>query len=382
MKVTNKPNLSFTANAKDIQQAIQKVMTITQFVDCLDTERRHILLVSGKHTYVLGLTPDAFASVRVQNAEAVADGAIVFDTAVVQGLIKGRDALKVSVEKGKLLLSAVKGRYSASIEHALLDEADVERIKNAVEASKAKKLSKDVITSIRTGIKATELTNFYSDETILAYVKVGEKGVVIECADNFHVACYEEKVESKVKFRFAIPTKTFSLIDRFIGDSEAEFALDGSQLRVQGEGYIVSLPETQVDPELYELVPAYLKMLKDNHVIKLDLSSAAVKTIDNMFAILNEDTRMEFSVVAKGVKIKLSTKAGYVEDAFKADVDGKPRTVHIDPRIFNDLIKKVKGDKVPMTFHVMKKGNASAFKFVSAQGKSARLTQVGTFYDE
>ena len=382
MKITPKATLMFEGAAKEVQQAIQKVLSITQFVDCLDTERRHVMTVVGKNAYIMGLTPDAFASVQIKGASGTKDGSLIFDPTVVQGLLKGRDELSITAEKHELVMSAVKGRYSARVEYVPLEEADIVRIEDAIEASKAKKLSKEVITAIRTGVKATELTNFYSDEVILAFVKVGEKGVTVESADNFHVACYQDKVPSKTKFRFAIPTKTFSLIDRFIGDSHAQFALDGSQLRVQGDTFVVSLPETQVDSEVFELVPEYIKLLKDNAVTSIEFDPSSMKAIDNMFAILNEDTKMAFNVANKGVKVNLTTRSGSVSDGFKAAVTGEARTVHIDPRIFNDLFKKVKGDKVPMSFHVMKKGQASCFKIVSKQGDTARLTQIGTFYDE
>lgn len=382
MKITTKPTLQFEANAKEVQQAIQKVLSITQFVDCLDTERRHVMAVNDKAAYIMGLTPDAFACVKITDASNFKNGSLIFDPTVVQGLLKNKDALAFAGEGAELTMRALKGKYNAKIEFATLDEADQVRIEDALTASKAKKLANNVITAIRKGVKATELTNFYSDETILAYVKVGEKGVVVECADNFHVSCYRDKTPSKTKFRFAIPTKTFSLIDKFIGESDAQFALDGSQLRVQGDKFVVSLPETQVDSDMFDQVPEYIKLLKDNAVTQINFNPSSMKTIDNMFAILNEDTKMAFKVAKKGVDISLTTRSGAVTDGFKATVKGEPRTVHIDPRIFNDLFKKINGDEVPMSFHVMKKGAASCFKIVSEQSETAQLIQIGTFYDE
>ena len=381
MKLSSKPTLAFTAHAKELQQAITKVLSITQFVDCLDTERRHAMLVSDGKAYIAGITPDAFACIRIDNADATSDGSLIFDPTVVNGLLKGRDDLNVVGEKSQVTFSATKGKYSASTELAVFDEAELLRVTNVFEAPKAKKLKNSVISAIRAGIKAAELTNFYSDEVILAYVKVGEKGVTVECADNFHVSCYQDKTPSDNKFRFAIPTKTFSLIDRFIGESDAQFSLDGSQMRVQGKTFMVSLPETQAADVMFEQVSEYLKNL-GKPITKITFDPAAMKTVDNMFAITTEDTKMSFNVGQKSVKVELTTKTGRVADAFKAKVEGEARTAHIDPRIFNDLFKKVKGDQVPMDFFGGNKGVSSCFRIVSKQSDTARLTQIGTFYDD
>lgn len=382
MKISIKPNLSFTAKVKDLQSAIQKVLSITSFVDCLDTEKQIAMIVSEGKAHIAGITPDAFACVTIETSSASKDGALMFDPVLVQGLIKGRDELAVTGDKSNLVMTAVKGKYTATTEIVLLEPADTMRIEQVFETTKAKKLKADVIAAIRAGIKAAELTNFYSDEVILAYVKIGEKGVNIECADNFHVSRYQDKTKSSVTMKFAIPTKTFSLIDRFIGDTDAQFALDGQQLRVSGKGFVVSLPETQVDPEMFDLVPTYLATLK-NPQTTLKFNPEAMKTVENMFAIITDDTRMAFSVGEKNVKVSMTTKSGSVSDAFKAHIQGATRTVHIDPRIFNDLFKKLAGKEIPMEFFGdQKKGSSACFRLVSQPSKSARLTQIGTFYDE
>lgn len=381
MKISHLPNLSFTAHAKELQSSISKVMSITQFVDCLDTERKHALIVANGQAYVAGITPDAFACIKIADSTSDQEGSLIFDPSTVQGLLKGRDVLSVTGDKSQVSFSALKGKYNAKTELVVLDEADVVRIQSVFESPKAKKLKNAVISAIRTGIKAAELTNFYSDEVILAFVKVGEKGVTIECADNFHVSCYQDKTPSDAKFRLAIPVKTFALIDKFIGDEDAQFSLDGSQLCVKGKGFTVSLPETQADDAFFDLVPQYLKSLGEPKT-KLKFKADSLKTVENMFAIITEDTKMAFAVGGKSVEIRMTTRSGEVNDAFKAEVAGEKRTAHIDPRIMNDLFKKVKGDEIPMEFFVGKKGTSSCFRIVSKQSDTARLTQIGTFYDE
>lgn len=381
IKIKGSPKLEFAANAKDIQSAIAKVQSITQFVDCFDTDRKHLLIVSGENAYVAGLTPDAFAFCIISNSTGMSDGAFIFDSKVLIGLVKGRDGLSISCDGSKVKVSSTKGRYNATTDITEVDEVDLFRAQTVLEEGKAKKFTSQVIEAIRTGVKAAELTNFYSDEVILALVTVRNDGVTVSCGDNFHVSLYEAEVESKTKLRFALQTKTFALIDKFIGDDDAKFSLDGTQFRVTGKGFAVSLPEVQVDSDMFGLVPGYLKSLgKPKTQIMFDRE--ALKVMDNMAAITSEDTKMAFKVGSKSIAMSLTTRTGTVEEAFKAKIKGDPRTSHIDPRIFNDLFKKVKGDSVPVSFFSGDKGTASSFRIVSKQSETSTLTQVGTFYDE
>jgi hypothetical protein len=382
MKISQSPNLQFEAQAKELQQAIQKVVSITSFVDCLDTERRHAMLVSDGKAYIVGITPDAFACVCVGKSAGGKNGAFIFEPAKVQGLIKNRDGLSISGDKAELIVQALKGKYRATTELQLLDDADIVRLKDVFNPPKSKKLSREVIKAIREGIKAASLTNFYTDDIILSFVKVSEKGVVIESADNFHLSQYKAKVKSDVTLRFAIPTRTFNMLDRFIGDSEPKISLNGSQLCIRGDDYVVSVPEIQEDEFKFSMVAEFLKSLPAPSMT-VTFNPESLKAVDNMFAIVTEDTKMAMQFKDKGIKMKMLTKSGSVEDACKAQIKGDPRTIHVDPRILKDLFDKIKDDEVPMNlFKARNKGATSTFCIVTQPAKGVQLTQLGTFYDE
>ena len=382
MKISQSPNLQFEAQAKEVQQAIQKVMSITSFVDCLDTERRHAMLVSEGKAYIVGITPDAFACVCVGKTAGGKDGAFIFEPARVQGLIKNRDGLVIAGSKAELSVTALKGKYKATTELQLLDDADLVRLKDVFNPPKSKKLSREVIKSIREGIKSASLTNFYTDDIILSFVKVSEKGVVIESADNFHLSQYKAKVKSDVTLRFAIPTRTFNMLDKFIGDSEPKISLNGSQLCIRGDDYVVSVPEIQEDEFKFSMVAEFLKSLPAP-TLTVTFNPESLKAVDNMFAIVTEDTKMSMQFKDKSIKMQMLTKSGSVEDACKAQVKGDARTIHVDPRILKDLFDKIKDDEVPMNlFKARNKGGASTFCIVTQPTKGVQLTQLGTFYDE
>lgn len=382
MQISTKSKMAFTASAKNIQQAINKVQSITKFVDCFDAERIHALAVIDKKAYIVGLTPDAFALVEIDGAVGIKPGAVSFSAEVVVGLIKGRDDLEVSSDKA-LSIKAIKGKYHANVEFFQLEDADGMRINDALSRQKAKELEPKTIAAIRKGVKATELTNFYDPNSpILARVRVTEKSVSVLAADNYHIAYYNDKIKSKIKLQFAIPTKTFNLIDRFIGEDKAEFVFGDGKVRVQGKHFIISLPETQTGEDEFGLYLEYLKNIPEA-TTTFDFNSAGFKTIENMFAIINEDTKMTLSVVKDAVKIEMSTKGGAVKDAFKTKMKGKEKDIRIDPRIFQDLFKQVDGKIVPMSIHLPKtKGQSGGFKIESDKSETATLIQVGTFHDE
>src|SRR5690606_10326515 len=160
-----------------------------------------------------------------------------------------------------------------------------------------------------------------------------------------------------------------------------KFSTTETHLRVGGPQCIIIMPATQVDSSMYSIVPNYLKGLTDP-LVEFNLDSAALKITDNIFAIITEDTKMSMAVSKKSVKINMNTRNGSVSDSFKVVAKGKEHIAHIDPKIFGDLIKRVSGDEVPFAFFDGSRGTTGCFRITSHPNKSARLTQIGTFYAE
>ncbi len=381
MKISKNPALSFSANAKDVALAISRVHSLNQTVNCLDTDRFMLMAVIEKNPYIIGITPDSFAMQKIQNADVSSEGAFVFDVTTINGLLKNRDGISITGDKSSITIAALKGKYTARTEIAEIADEHIMRIKASTESQKANKLKSAVIEAIRNGVKCAELTNFYSDDVILAFITVGEKGIRVDCADNFHVASYVDKTPSERKFRIALPVKTFTLIDKFIGESDAKFSTDESQLRVEGKDFTVIMPATQVDEDMFDLVPSYLKTLT-KPITEFNLTAEALKITDNIFAIITEDTKMSLTVKSKSAKIEMTTRNGSVSESFKVAATGREHVAHIDPKIFGDLIKKIKGDELPFSFFEGAKGTTGCFRVISRPSKTSRLTQIGTFYAE
>lgn len=381
MKIKQSSDIAFIANDKMLQAAFAKVTGITLYVDCLENERKHILACVGKSLYVIGITPDAFACVRLDDVEVEHEGSVSFDIKTVQGLLKNAGSVRVTVDEGRLAIKAIKGRYKANTEFQEVEDVDIMMVADNMETDKIKPLKADVIKSLRDGFKHCSLTNFYSDEVILAYVDITKSGVSIATADNFHVAWFTEELKTGLNTRFTMPSKTFHVIDKFMEDTDAAFDLGSGKLRVVGDSFVLSLPEVQSDVESFELVPSYVNGLsKPTTSIVYDRKD--MQSLDNMFTIMDEDTKMELKIKDDKSRISLSTRSGSVSDAFTIKKKGKDCVAHIDPRIFNDLFKATVSSTIPMTFHAGGKGASSCFQFKTRPTKTSQLIQIGTYYDE
>lgn len=381
MKIKTSPDLKFTTTDKALISAFQKVSSITFYVDCLDSERKHLMVSYKGKAYVIGITPDAFACVLLSDTEVEAEGGVAFDLKVVQGLIKNVGTVEVYTDSGKLHFKATKGRYKANTEYVEVEPVDANTIKEFSSSESTTALSPEVIESLKEGLNSCELTNFYSDETILAFIDIGKTAISVACADNFHVAWYQNNIKTKTQARFAIPARTFSIVDKFVAGNKVEFGIGSGRMCIVGEEFILSLPEVQTEDDMFELVPTYVDSL-DKSSTTIMISKSDMRSLENMFAITDEDTKLQMTLKDQKVKISLSTRSGGVSDMFKVKMKGTNRTVHIDPRIFNDLFKRVKNDDIPMSFHVGPKGASSCFMMKTAPSETSTLIQIGTFYDE
>lgn len=384
MKLSTKTGLELTTTSKELLAAISRVNVLSQSIDCMDTDRQMLLTCvkngGEREAYVMGITPDSFAMQRVPG-EVAALGSFAFDEKTINGLLKGRAEISISVDANLIHVKAVAGKYVAKTELIEIDGIVVKRVERETEQQKTKKVKPEVIEAIRTGVRKAALTNFYSEDPILAFITVGKENVRVDCSDNFHIASYVHAVESGRKLRMAMPVKAFGLIDRFIEDHEVEFSTDETRLRVEGDGFIVVMPATQVDPAMYTIVPNYLKGLT-KPISQFALNAEAMKITDNIMAILTEDTKMSMKVDKKTVKLDMMTRNGSVSDAFTAKIKGDPHVAHIDPKIFHDLIKNVSSSNVPFAFFDGGAGTTGCFRMTSEPSTAATLVQIGTFYSD
>lgn len=377
MKLVENQNLAFSTQGKEIVSAFSRVKSVVSYVKADDA--KFVIAVVGEEVFAIGISTDAMACIKVKGAVGSDAGVIGIDADLLCGVVKARGDMTFGVD-GKLKISEVKSRYKTMLEFREFDDKDITMLQQYLTPAKANTLSAEQIAILRTGVKQVELQNFYSDEELLALIDIKDTGVIISCFDNYHVAQYLHKVESNTKLRMALPTKAFALIDKFMAGEKAKFESANGRLRVAGSEFLLSIPETQVDDEMYSVVSIYRKALKDAATTFV-FDTSAIDSVENMFALVDKDTKMSMIVGAKDVAIEVSTARGSVSDSFTSKIDGKPQSIHVDPRIFMDLFKKVKDKKnVPLSlYHV--RGASSSFAFKTKMD-DASLVLIGSFESE
>ena len=178
----------------------------------------------------------------------------------------------------------------------------------------------------------------------------------------------------------ALPVKAFELIDKFIGTTKATFESANGRLRVNGPDFLLSIPETQAEDTMYSTTGLYKKLLK-NPVSSFVFDTDAVGSVENMFALVEKDTKMTMKIGSREIGIEVSTPRGSVADSFKTKVEGDSLDIHVNPRIFMDLFRKVKDKKtIPLSlYHV--RGAASSFAF-EVESDKATLVLISSFETE
>lgn len=378
--IKNEPELSFITPVKSYMDALNRIQVLSKSIDCLDSDRQTLMFTTGNKAYLVGITPDSFALSLLPDAHVNREGIISFSPDILTGLIKGRDEIEITGSKGELRITATKGKYSATLEVIEHDGVAVFRINDAMEKTKAQHLDSKVIQAIRTGVKRAEIVNYYSDEAILAYITVTEKAVSVTCSDNYHITQYVKKLASKRTLKLAVSVRMFGVIDRFIGTEEnVKFSSNSRHVRVEGEGFIISIPATQVEEAMFDMVPAYLKNLGDP-LVTFTTNQDIAKITDNVTSIMTEDNKLTMTVGKKSCKLEMRSRSGSVSDEVATSSGKGKMEVMLDPRIFTALIRKVESDDIAFELFEGIRGGSGCFRIRYVSKDKERMTLVGTFY--
>lgn len=377
MKLIDSQELAFNAIGKEIVAAFSRVKAVVSYVKADDG--KFVIACMKGDVYAIGTSTDAMACIKIKDAEVVSEGTLAIDADLLCGVVKNRGALHFGMQ-GKLKINEVKGRYQAQVEPLNFDEKDIALLQQYLTPAKAESLNVEQTAILKAGVKQVALQNFFSDEELLALIDIREKRIVIGCYDSYHLAEYSYKCKNKVQLKMALPLKAFDLLDKFMAGGKAKFEAANSRLRVSGPDFLLSIPETQAEDEMYATTGLYKKLLKTS-ASSFVFDNNAIGSVENMFALIEKDTKMTMQIGKKEIGIEVSTPRGSVSDSFKSSVEGDQMAIHVDPRIFMDLFRKVKDKKtIPLSlYHV--RGAASSFAF-QTESDNATLTLIGSFETE
>lgn len=378
MKLKSEFSLESTVSGKALLEAVKKIKSFTDASDAMDTEKKHVLMSGKEGLLVIGCTPESFSCILVE-ANTDKSGALIFEVDKVIGLLKGRSEVNISIASSKLQIKETKGRYKATTDIEKVEDADMLLIRNYYESEPKKKLSNEVVKSLREGVRAARLEDHYTQSDILAYVIVDKAFVRVSCFDNYHVARYQAEVESKTKLKMVFSTHMFNIADKFIGDDKINVDVsDSGNIRMRSDSFVLCLPEVQYEDAYFGMAEDYIGALKKPLcTATFDRKDAGV--VDNMTAVSDNDTKMVLKTGKKGIQLKLTTKGGSVEDVFSAKPKGDSVEAHIEYRIFKELFGKVSDDDVNIAFYKGLTGATASFMLHSNKN-GADLKLIGTYY--
>lgn len=392
LKVAIKKDFGFICDASVLTDAIAKAEYVTtKLSSSTEFEKKHLIFGNKGKLYVVGYSSDTFIVINVKDAEVEDEGSFGYDTKVLTGLIKKRKEMQFALYNNRLGFAVTKGQYKGEIETYEVGDDQVPFLESNMRAKKEalRPLSLDMLKGIREGIAFSDLTEVYNNnEKIVCGIRA-RKGILdISAHDDFHMAYYKTRVEFKDEFTLSIPVEVFKMIDKFISDEDekASFYMNNKEFKVMSNSFIVVLPPVQVDKQFFDIVPGYIKLLK-NPTATVPFTNAAINTADNMFTLANDETKLSMTITRKGrVDLSLTTEQGKVSDAFKlkdVQCDADRMVAFVDPRIFEDLFKKVNNRKsVNVIFYKKQKTGVASSFVVSASTEKTKAYLVGTYYEE
>lgn len=386
----SKKAFSFTCDSNVIAKAINKVVTVADFSKGSE-DKSVCLLASHKGAlFVIGYSTETFSAFQVEGVKTSADGSFAFSPKTLLGLIKNRSDIEFTYDKGRLSFSAVKGKYSANIETSITPPEAMILVNNHLKNEKRKSttVTGDLLETLRKAIKVCSLANLYNTDPVNSLIRASKGVLEVSAFDNSHLAYYRAKVSSEATFKMALPVAMFNLIDRFVASEgeDVEFVMNGKQFMVFGKTYIVTLPPVQAEDAQYDLTPNYIKALK-KPVAELVFMPDGIKTVDNMFTIADENSKLILNVSGKGkVGISLTNESGSISDEFKttATVTTKKGTftAMIDPRVFGDLFGKCTQSEIPMKMFQKADASVSSAFMITNHTNDSKSYLIGTYHEE
>lgn len=382
---------AFVCNATQFVSVVQKITTVISFSASSKGENNHYVVASSENNlFVLGYSSDSFVGFHIDGVTTSDEGSFEFSPDALVGLLKKRGDMEFEYKNGRLYFKETKGRYKADVTTTSITSEQIPFIRRMFrsEHKSVSLLSPDLLSSLRTAMKVTQLQNVYrTEEPIISLIRV-KKGVLeVSALDNYHMAYYRAEVDTDSRFELALPAAMFRLIDKFVSDEgqSVEFAMSSKSFVVNGNTYMITMPPVQIEDDAFARVPGYLKTLKDP-VAEFSFSDSGVKTVDNMLSISGEETKLSIAMDPScRIDIALSTEHGTVSDAFKskgAKIQEK-MSVLVDPRIFNDLFSKVRDlGAIPVRLYQKKNKGVTSCFVIRNTTETTKLYLVGTYYEE
>lgn len=384
MKIIAGGEVEFEAIGKDIAAAFAKITAVTTYVKADDT--KFVIAVVGEEEgkknagiFLIGFSTDAMASMRI-SGKAKKSGTIRVDAIKLAGLLKARGECEFKSGTGKIIFREKKSQFKASLDIMEFDDEDIRMLSLQFGENQGTPIAKDVMGLLLESVRKVALNDVYHGHVLPVIFDIGTKFLRVYCFDDFHTALFKQKIKNDRPMRMALPTKVFSMIEKFIEDDDVQFNTGQGRFVASSTDFIVSIPETQMREGDFTMCLHYIKTLETLEPrAAITFDTKAVATVSNMAVLTDKDTKMAITIAKDETTLSVRGSGGMVSDSFKSKSKGKPLDMRVDPRIFMDLFNKVKADEVTMVIY--KIPAAMSTFMLTNKLDNGTLTLVGT-YDE
>lgn len=344
---------AFTADCKQLEQSIKKVSNVM----AMTSQPICFLAVYKKRLCLIGLGSDAFVLLAVPNATVDKGvGAFGFAPDKLVGLIKGRSVMQFAFNGQDCSFKQQAGKYSGNIVTLPITSDQQTSVENYLsQKTTGTKLPSEVLALLKIGLSVTNIKDVYQGAALVSYVSMDRKGLLqVSSFDAQHFGLFELQTEVKsVEFRAALPVTHFGLIDQVADGLDAQFSIGSNSVRVDGKGFVVSLPATQAEDKHYQMVPSFIAAMPKPAYSCLYDNSQLMSMTENLFTLYSANTSFALQAKDSALRIQFTTPSGTAADSMKVTPDkaAKPVKAGVDPRLLKDILGLARFEKATLAIN-------------------------------
>lgn len=351
----------FVVDGKELKEALDRVVLTVPA-----GELTHYGFVFGKKSVKLvAMDSDRVASVVLTPKRFKGDGEFFFaDAATLKTAVTGRDEVTIEFTNDKILFSS--GRFKGDLKRSEPGASALADLKlgSTIDTDSSISIDKDFFNSLGEGVKVARLKDPYNDNYIpSATIVYDGKYLTVMGNDEYHLHIYKRKIKSKTApLKLTIPIGIFSILDRIIKD-DAKFFITDERLFIRGKNITVSLPPIDTEVNL-EQIENFLSGLK-KPIKSFTIGSEFATAFQNIAGYFKKGvSSLTIKTSKNKVQLQYQNDGGSIEDVVSVkNAEGSEITAQIDPVIFEDSYKNIRGcKKIEFSIYPNKQGDPACYK--------------------
>lgn len=343
---------SFEAQGKTISQHLGRILELTKEASLSGSIVQHFIGSSNGQLFVLGYSSEVLGIEIIPNSALTGEGMASLDAEAVRNVLKSKAMTKFEYDDSLFSWSCGRSRGSFPTK-TILPDTSIYCNQRLQLSSTEKPLPKAILACLTEGTKTVELRDVYKIESTLVTHLICKKDnpLFVMSYDRYHSATYTSDVICDRDFQVSMPTKLFQIVSKYTNDSEtnAQFFVDSSGLRVVSDNFVLDLPPVQVNQGE---VNSMLSLVDSMRLwSRFKLSSDSLTNIKDALSLTDPKGGSSFALDVnhdkKRLRLQMVSNRGNAEESLKLKDDKSTMgnfNAKVDPRLLGDVVKKLSGD--------------------------------------